>query len=148
MIRINIPFRLISSLANDLPIEIKMKLILAIGTGSFIGGILRYLLSHFIHTKFFSAFPFGTFFVNIVGCFFMGIVFAVADRNMLSNEWRLFLATGLLGGFTTFSAFSSEVLNLLRDGQLGYAALYATSSVILGLLATFVGVSIVRIIGQ
>ena len=82
-----------------------MKIILAIGTGSFIGGILRYLLSQFIQTKFVSTFPFGTLGVNIIGCFLIGLVFGLADRGNLTQEWRLFLATGLIGGFTTFSAF-------------------------------------------
>lgn len=123
-----------------------MKVIIAIGAGSFIGGTLRYLLSQFVQTKFLSVFPFGTFLVNIIGCFLIGLFFGLADRGSLTNEWRLFLATGLIGGFTTFSAFSSETVNLLRDGQLGYATVYVASSVILGLLATYIGLSIIRIL--
>jgi len=122
-----------------------MKLLLAIGTGSFIGGILRYLLSQLIHTKTVSSFPFGTFSVNIIGCFFIGLVFGLADKGNLTTEWRLFLATGLLGGFTTFSAFSHETITLLRDGQLWYASAYITASVLFGLLATFIGISIVKL---
>jgi fluoride exporter len=90
-----------------------MKIILAIGTGSFIGGVLRYLLSQFVQTKFLSTFPFGTLTVNIIGCFLIGLVFGLTDRGNLTQEWRLFLATGLLGGFTTFSAFSIESLSLV-----------------------------------
>lgn len=123
-----------------------MKLILAIGTGSFIGGILRYLLSQFIQTKFLSIFPFGTLTVNIVGCFFIGLVFGFSDRGNLTPEWRLFLATGLLGGFTTFSAFSNETVGMLRDGQLWYATAYISSSVIVGLVATFIGFSITKLL--
>lgn len=123
-----------------------MKLILAIGTGSFIGGILRYLLSQSIQAKFLSAFPFGTFLVNIIGCFLIGLAFGLADRGNLTNEWRHFLATGLIGGFTTFSAFSNETVNLLRDGQLGYATIYIASSVLLGILATFIGITIIRLL--
>jgi len=121
-----------------------MKLILAIGTGSFIGGILRYLISQFMLVRFPSAFPFGTFAVNIIGCFFIGLVFGLADKGSIAPAWRLFLATGLLGGFTTFSAFSNETVVLLRDGQIGYAAAYVVSSVLLGLLATFMGTILVR----
>ena len=121
-----------------------MKLILAIGTGSFMGGILRYMISQFILVRFPSAFPFGTFGVNIIGCFFIGLVFGLADKGSLPSEWKLFLATGLLGGFTTFSAFSNETVVLLRDGQMGYAAAYVASSVLLGLLATFVGFALVK----
>lgn len=116
-----------------------MKIILVIGAGSFIGGVLRYLLSQFVQTKFLSTFPFGTLTVNIVGCFFIGMVFGLADRGNLSQEWRLFLATGLLGGFTTYSAFSSESVGLLRDGQFWYATAYILASVFIGLTATFVG---------
>ncbi len=122
-----------------------MKIILTIGIGSFIGGVFRYLLSQFIQAKFVSSFPFGTLGVNIIGCFFIGLVFGLADKGNLTNEWRLFLATGLIGGFTTFSAFSGETVTLLRDGQLWYASAYITASVLIGLLATFIGISIVKL---
>lgn len=123
-----------------------MKILLAIGIGSFLGGISRYLLSQFIQTKFLSAFPFGTLAVNILGCLLIGVVFGLSDKGNLSQEWRLFLATGVLGGFTTFSAFSNETVNMLRDGQFWYAAAYIVSSIILGLLATFIGMSFIKLI--
>jgi len=122
-----------------------VKVILAIGAGSFIGGILRYLLSQFIQTRITQAFPYGTFAVNIIGCFLIGVVFALVERGNVSQPWRLFLATGLLGGFTTFSAFSYETVSLLRDGQLLSAGAYIILSVFLGLTATFVGISVARI---
>jgi CrcB protein len=122
-----------------------MKIILAIGTGSFIGGVLRYLLSQFVQTKFLSTFPFGTLTVNIIGCFLIGLVFGLTDRGNLTPEWRLFLATGLIGGFTTFSAFSNETVGLLRDGQLWYATAYIGASVVIGLLATFIGITIIKL---
>ena len=68
-----------------------MKIILAIGIGSFIGGILRYLLSLFIQNKFLSTFPFGTMSVNILGCFLIGLVFGLSERGNISMEVRLFL---------------------------------------------------------
>ena len=123
-----------------------MKILLIIGTGSFIGGVLRYLLSSFIQGKFLSTFPFGTLAVNIAGCFAIGIVFALSEKTNMSAEWRLFLATGICGGFTTFSAFSQETLGLLRDGQMGYASAYVLASVLLGILATFVGYSLFKLI--
>ena len=122
-----------------------MKIILAIGTGSFIGGILRYLLSQFIQTKFVSTFPFGTLGVNIIGCFLIGLLFGLTDRGNLTQEWRLFLATGLIGGFTTFSAFSNETVGLLRDGQFWYATVYITVSIFVGLLVTFIGIAIIKL---
>lgn len=123
-----------------------MKIILAIGTGSFIGGISRYLLSQFIQTKFPSTFPFGTLGVNILGCLLIGLVFGLSDKGNMTPDWRLFLATGLIGGFTTFSAFSNETVTLLRDGQIWYASAYVTASVLLGLLATFLGFTVIKLI--
>jgi CrcB protein len=122
-----------------------MKIIIAIGTGSFIGGVLRYLLSQFVQIKFLSTFPFGTLTVNIIGCFLIGLVFGLTDKGNLTQEWRLFLATGLLGGFTTFSAFSNETVGLLRDGQLWYATAYVLASVVIGLLTTFIGITIIKL---
>ncbi|MDO9138686.1 MAG: fluoride efflux transporter CrcB [Lutibacter sp.] len=123
-----------------------MRILLLIGTGSFIGGVLRYALSQFVQTKFLSAFPFGTLGVNILGCFAIGIVFALSEKTNMSPEMRLFLATGICGGFTTFSAFSNETFSLMRDGQLFYASAYITSSVLFGLLATFIGYSLLKLI--
>jgi len=114
-----------------------MKIILAIGTGSFIGGIFRYLLSLLIQAKTASPFPLPTLTVNIIGCFFIGIVFGIFDSGHLSEEWKLFLTTGILGGFTTFSAFSNETVSLFRDGYVGYALFYVVASVVFGLLATY-----------
>lgn len=122
-----------------------MKMILAIGTGSFIGGIFRYLLSQNVQSRFLSAFPYGTLVVNIIGCFLIGVVFAISERGNMTNEWRLFLATGLLGGFTTFSAFSNETVGLLRDGQFFYASAYIVASVALAVVATFLGASLIKL---
>lgn len=119
---------------------------MAIGVGSFIGGISRYLLSQFMQAKVLSTFPFGTLGVNIIGCFFIGLVFGLSERGNLTQEWRLFLATGVLGGFTTFSAFSNETINMLRDGQAQYALFYIISSILFGLVATFIGISIIKLL--
>lgn len=121
-----------------------MKIILAIGIGSCIGGLFRYFLSQFIQNKFLSAFPFGTIGVNIIGCFFIGVVFALSERGNFTMEWRLFLVTGLLGGFTTFSSFSQETVSLLRDGQIWHSFIYVLCSVVIGLIATFAGISLIK----
>ena len=121
-----------------------MKIIVAIGIGSFIGGISRYLLSQFVQSKFLSAFPYGTLLVNIMGCFLIGMVFGLSERGSITLEWRLFLATGFLGGFTTFSAFSNETVSLLRSGQLWYAFTYIACSVVIALLATFTGILLIK----
>ena len=121
-----------------------MKLVLLIGLGGFIGAISRYLLSLLIQNKFFSTFPYGTLGVNILGCFLIGIVYALSDRGNVTQEWRLFLATGVLGGFTTFSSFSNETVGMLRDSQYGNALLYVGLSLFIGLLATIGGIFLIK----
>ena len=121
-----------------------MKILLAIGAGSFIGGIGRYLISQFVQNRFLSTFPYGTLSVNVVGCFFIGLLFGLSEKAALAQEWRFFLVTGLLGGFTTFSAFSHETVAMLRDGQLGQAFFYISGSVLIGIAATFVGIFLTK----
>jgi len=121
-----------------------MKLIFIIGIGSFFGGVFRYLLSLLIQTKITTNFPLGTLAVNIIGCFFIGIVLGIFEKGQISHEWKLFLATGLLGGFTTFSAFSGETFMLFREGYIGYALIYILASVLLGLLATYLAYSLTK----
>ena len=121
-----------------------MKILLAIGFGSFLGGISRYLLTLIIQNKFLSTFPYGTFGVNIIGCFFIGIVYGLSARGNINVEWRLFLATGFLGGFTTFSSFSNDTVSLLRDAQYWQAFAYIALSVLIGLVATFGGISLIK----
>lgn len=116
-----------------------MRVLFMIGIGGFIGSIGRYGLAQFIQNRFLAVFPYGTLSVNIIGCFIIGLVYALSERTTLQPEWRLFLATGLCGGFTTFSAFSLETINLLRDGEFFLSALYVLFSVAIGLLATFLG---------
>jgi CrcB protein len=110
-----------------------------IGVGGFIGSIGRYGLAQFIQNRFLAVFPYGTLTVNIIGCFMIGLLYALSERTTLTPEWRLFLATGVCGGFTTFSAFSLETINLLRDGELFLSALYIVFSIGAGLLATYMG---------
>lgn len=121
-----------------------MKILLAIGVGSFVGGISRYLITLFVQNKFLSAFPYGTFVVNVIGCFLIGVVYALSEKGNINAEWRIFLATGILGGFTTFSSFSNESVSMLRDGQYWHAFAYISFSVIIGLAATFAGISFIK----
>ncbi|OYU80854.1 MAG: camphor resistance protein CrcB [Flavobacterium sp. BFFFF1] len=121
-----------------------IKTLLAVGIGSFIGGISRFLLSGFFQSKPGIEFPTGTFIVNILGCLLIGVVYGFADKGNLTEDWRLFLATGVLGGFTTFSAFSYETMSLLRNDQPMIAVGYAGASIFIGISATFIGFSIVR----
>lgn len=124
-----------------------LKILLVIGTGSFLGGVSRFLASRYIQNTFISSFPYGTFVVNLLGCFLIGLFYGLSERGNLSNaELRLFLTVGFCGGFTTFSTFSNENLSLLRDGSFYHFSLYAGLSVFLGLIATFGGHALTKII--
>ena len=123
-----------------------LRLILIIGTGSFLGGVTRFLASRYIQNHAVSAFPYGTFVVNILGCFLIGLFYGLSERgNLLDSEWRMFLTVGFCGGFTTFSTFANENISLLREGEMFHFALYAGLSVFLGLLATYLGNLITKI---
>ena len=121
-----------------------MKFILIAGIGSFFGGICRYLLSTFIHARNSYQFPWGTFAVNLLGCLLIGCIIGWAERHVLKDEWRLFLVTGVLGGFTTFSAFSGETFSLIRAGHYGVATSYVVASVVVGIALTFLGAMVIK----
>lgn len=117
-----------------------MKNLLLIFTGGGLGSLARYGLSRLINSLSVSHFPFGTFFVNIIGCFLIGFIIFYTERyGEQADTWRLFLVTGICGGFTTFSAFSLENTQLLSDQRILFFFLYAAGSVILGLAATYLG---------
>jgi CrcB protein len=123
------------------------KIILIIGSGSFLGGIARFLTSRYIQNTFISAFPYGTFLVNIIGCLLIGIFFGISEKgNLMNTEWKMFLTVGFCGGFTTFSTFANENLALLRNGNIFHFALYAGLSVFLGIMATYLGNMITKIV--
>jgi fluoride exporter len=123
------------------------RTLLLIGTGGFLGSISRYLASKFIQNNFSTAFPLGTFMVNIAGCFLIGFIYGISEKSaLLTTGWKLFLAVGFCGGFTTFSAFANENLALLRDGEIFYFFIYSGLSVMLGITATFFGVLFTKIL--
>src|SRR5690349_23792909 len=98
-----------------------MRILLLIGAGGFLGSVARYLTQQGIGKILPLTFPYGTFIVNLAGCFLIGVLYGISDRsNFMSTEWRLFLTTGFCGGFTTFSTFSMEAYSLVRDGQYLY----------------------------
>jgi CrcB protein len=121
-----------------------MKLLL-VGAGGFLGSVLRYLLGSWMQSVSGGRFPLGTLAVNVLGCFAIGLLMGMAEsRSALSPEWRLFAVVGLLGGFTTFSAFSHDTVELWRGAASFAAVLNVTASVGLGLTATWLGVTLTR----
>lgn len=123
-----------------------MELVL-VALGGALGAVCRYLAGNVVSKAVGSALPWGTFLINLGGCFAMGLLMTViVERGLLPAAWRLFLCVGLLGGFTTFSSFGYEALMLLTEGKLLAAMGYGCGSVILGMLAAGVGVLSARAI--
>jgi fluoride exporter len=119
--------------------------IAAVGIGGGLGALLRYAVDGAIQPAWWPGFPFGIFVVNISGGFAMGLITALATlKFQLPLEWRSFLTTGILGGYTTFSTFSLQSALLLERGAYGQAAIYIGGSTLLSILAIFVGFWIVR----
>ena len=122
-----------------------IKNILLVGLGGGIGSIGRYLCQKWFAAYYASSFPSGTFTVNIIGCLAIGIFWGLSFKSFDSNEsWKLFLMTGLCGGFTTFSAFTLEGVGLLREQKLALFFSYVAISVVLGLLATYIGIRLTK----
>ncbi len=123
-----------------------LRLIFIIGTGSFFGGVSRFLTTRLVQNYFTSAFPLGTFAVNLMGCFLIGIFYGISEKgNLMSAEWRMFLTVGFCGGFTTFSAFASENLALLKDSDFFWALMYTGASIFFGLMATWLGNLLIKL---
>ena len=120
---------------------IMIKNLLLVGLGGSIGSMLRYATAMLINTKYF---PWPTLIVNVVGSFIIGAVFALSIKDeAFSNNWKMFLATGICGGFTTFSAFSLENMGFVETGKIGIAAIYIILSIVLGIAAAFLGYKII-----
>jgi CrcB protein len=118
-----------------------MTNILLVGIGGFIGSVMRYLASGYVQQASRSVdFPYGTLAVNVAGCFVIGFLSQLAEgRGLFTSESRLFVFTGILGGFTTFSSFGNETLNLVRGSQMMNAFANVGANVIVGLFAVWLG---------
>jgi CrcB protein len=118
-------------------------LIVFLGGG--VGAALRHGSNLAVARMLGTAFPYGTLLINITGSCIMGLVAAYfAFKGDASQHWRLFLTTGILGGYTTFSAFSLDVALLYERGEFGMAALYVIASVALSIVGLFAGLALVR----
>ncbi|MBJ27949.1 MAG: fluoride efflux transporter CrcB [Chloroflexi bacterium] len=123
--------------------------ILLVGIGGFAGSAFRYTLSLWMSDRVASSssFPLGTFTVNVIGCFIIGLLAGLLIiSGDISEKARLFVVVGFLGGFTTFSAFSFEALNLLRSGHSITALTYVLLTLVITLLVTCLGYIIGRAI--
>lgn len=122
-----------------------MRVALLVAFGGATGSVLRWLLTSWaVRLSPSAMFPWGTLVVNALGSLVIGALMTLAtERSALSADMRMLLVTGVLGGFTTFSAYSYETLSLVRGGQGAAAALYALGSIALGLAAAFAGRSLV-----
>lgn len=116
-----------------------MERYLLVALGGALGSALRYGLGAFVQALTGPGFPYSTLLINALGSFLIGVVVRLSLEGALSGEARIFLAMGVLGGFTTFSTFSYETLALLQDGEVGRALAYVLFSVLLGLLLVFLG---------
>ncbi len=124
-----------------------MTHLLLVGAGGAIGSMLRYLVGLWAVHRFGSGFPWGTLGVNITGSFLIGVLAEVIMRKFgASPDMRVFLITGILGGYTTFSAFSLDAITLVERGDIMLSAVYVIASVALSILAVFSGLALVRAI--
>jgi fluoride exporter len=125
-----------------------MKQLLLVGIGGFLGSIARYKFGGFVlHRSEGWNFPLSTFLVNFIGCVAIGLLAGLVERHdVFSPSTRLFLFTGLLGGFTTFSAFAYEEVSLFRRGLTNAATMYIVLSVMAGLAAVWIGLRLINVI--
>lgn len=122
--------------------------IFLVGCGGFLGAVARYLLGGWVlHHTWSGNFPWSTFAVNVIGCLCMGLLSGMIERlDLLYPHLRFLLITGLLGGFTTFSAFGLETVYLLRRGEVLIAGTYAVSSILCCVLAVWIGLRAIELI--
>ena len=124
---------------------VMLKAMLIAGLGGFVGTCLRFLTGKLCHVITASAFPYGTFAVNMLGSFIIGIFFGMAEKtNLISPQMNVLLITGFCGGFTTFSSFADDMYLMVQQKQWLWFGLYTGLSLLLGLLLVWLGRSVVK----
>jgi len=119
-----------------------------VGLGAAIGGTFRFWLSNYTYKILPESFPYGTLLINVLGSFLLGVImFYFNDRELLGPNLRIFLAIGFCGGFTTFSTFSLETMNLFRDSQFWLGFLNIGLNIILTLFAVYLAYLISKLLG-
>lgn len=128
--------------------QIDLFKICMVGAGGFLGASSRYIISEIVQSRFpASQFPYGTYFVNMIGCLLIGFLLALfALKNWGNEELRLFIFVGILGGFTTFSTFANDSFLLFKEGEVLLGLANAGGQILLGLLFVWIGYSLVKII--
>ena len=122
-----------------------IKSILIVGTGSFIGGALRFVISTLMKNGCSSSFPWGTLMVNLLGCFLIGLIYGLSAKySTTSHTLCLLLTTGFCGGFTTFSTFANEGFQMLQSGNTAGFIGYVSASLILGIILVMIGYLIIK----
>ena len=120
-----------------------------VGLGGFLGANARYALGAWIVQRAGPAFPWHTLLINVTGSLTIGVILTLLTERLVADPaWRLFLVVGFLGGYTTFSSYTFEGLELLREGEWPAALWYALGSNLLGLAATYLGMLLARAIGR
>lgn len=123
-----------------------IKTLLLVGSGGFIGSILRYYISRLNLSTHFLSIPVGTLLVNVIGSLVIGLLMGLSEKSaVITAEARLFLMVGLCGGFTTFSSFTMENLTLIHNGQFLQVLVYTMLSIMLGFLAVYIGYAITNL---
>jgi len=116
---------------------------LYIAAGGAFGAVARFFLSTWVYNRTQQNFPYGTFLVNLVGCFLLGLFYTIfLQKSAVNPQIRSMITVGFLGAFTTFSTFSLETLNIIKEGNIGIGLLYVGSSIFLGILFVWLGIGV------
>lgn len=124
-----------------------MHKFLLVGAGGFAGAIARYWMGTMVTQRMGLRFPFGTFLINVSGCFLIGFfMHLLAERGVLQAHWLYVIVIGFIGAYTTFSTFEYETLRAVQDGQLGIGLLYVGSSVLVGFVMVWMGAQAAKVV--